>query len=239
MPLDHRRRRAARGLGLVQGARAPAPDLPRRRRGRATSRPAARTSRRSRSRCGRQFAAGDRRGRHRQRAGPHRRDDVGVRHHRARPSRRRRAGHEVRVFPALVDEGATVGLQVFGSADEQEARHRLGVRRLLLLELASPVKAIARRPDQRREARPGRVAVPERRRAARGLPGRRRRRPSSTPARRCATEAAYDALLAEAGARPRGAAAGDDGRRDPGARRLAAGREGAQRARRHGACCPR
>ncbi|MCW2776071.1 MAG: ATP-dependent helicase HrpA, partial [Nocardioides sp.] len=54
----------------------------------------------------------------------------------------RRAGHEVQAFPALVDEGGTVGLQVFGSAAEQEARHRLGVRRLLLLELASPVKKV-------------------------------------------------------------------------------------------------
>ena len=53
-----------------------------------------------------------------------------------------RAGHEVRGFPALVDEGATVGLQVFGSEDEQEARHRLGVRRLLQLGTPSPVKAI-------------------------------------------------------------------------------------------------
>ncbi|GAA1140414.1 ATP-dependent RNA helicase HrpA [Nocardioides aquiterrae] len=53
-----------------------------------------------------------------------------------------RAGHEVQVFPALVDEGGSVGLQVFGSADEQEARHRLGVRRLLLLELPSPVKRV-------------------------------------------------------------------------------------------------
>ena len=54
----------------------------------------------------------------------------------------KRAGHEVQVFPALVDEGATVGLQVFGSAEEQEARHRLGVRRLLLLQLDSPVKRV-------------------------------------------------------------------------------------------------
>lgn len=54
----------------------------------------------------------------------------------------RRAGHEVQVFPALVDEGRTVGLEVFGSAEEQGARHRLGVRRLLLLELPSPVKAV-------------------------------------------------------------------------------------------------
>ncbi|MBZ5737599.1 ATP-dependent RNA helicase HrpA [Nocardioides mangrovi] len=54
----------------------------------------------------------------------------------------KRAGHEVQVFPALVDEGATVGLQVFGSAEEQEAQHRLGVRRLLQLEVPSPVKAL-------------------------------------------------------------------------------------------------
>ncbi len=46
-----------------------------------------------------------------------------------------RAGHEVRGFPALVDEGRTVGLQVCPSADEAAARHRLGVRRLLLLAL--------------------------------------------------------------------------------------------------------
>ena len=47
----------------------------------------------------------------------------------------RRAGHEVVAFPALVDEGATVGLGVFGSESEARARHRLGVRRLVLAEL--------------------------------------------------------------------------------------------------------
>jgi ATP-dependent helicase HrpA len=52
-----------------------------------------------------------------------------------------RAGHRVTVFPALVDEGATVGLGVFGSTDEAEARHRLGVRRLLLLALPLPSDA--------------------------------------------------------------------------------------------------
>ncbi len=46
---------------------------------------------------------------------------------------RRRAGHEVVVQPALLDEGATVGLGVFGSADEAIARHRAGVARLALL----------------------------------------------------------------------------------------------------------
>ena len=49
-----------------------------------------------------------------------------------------RAGHEVRGYPALVDEGRTVGLRVTASADEQESHHRLGVRRLLLLAVPSP-----------------------------------------------------------------------------------------------------
>jgi ATP-dependent helicase HrpA len=47
----------------------------------------------------------------------------------------RRAGHEVLAYPAVLDEGGTVGLGVFGSADEAAARHRHGVRRLLLLAL--------------------------------------------------------------------------------------------------------
>ncbi|NYE35581.1 ATP-dependent helicase HrpA [Nocardioides cavernae] len=53
----------------------------------------------------------------------------------------RRAGHEVRGFPALVDEGASVGLQVLATAEEAAAHHRLGVRRLVLLALgpARPV----------------------------------------------------------------------------------------------------
>jgi ATP-dependent helicase HrpA len=54
-----------------------------------------------------------------------------------------RAGHEVRGFPATVDEGASVGMRVFGSEAEQEASHRLGLRRLLLLGLPSPAKAVA------------------------------------------------------------------------------------------------
>ncbi|HYO40413.1 MAG TPA: ATP-dependent RNA helicase HrpA [Nocardioidaceae bacterium] len=54
-----------------------------------------------------------------------------------------RAGHEVRGFPALVDEGGTVGVRVLGSEAEQEASHRRGLRRLLLLALPSPTKAVA------------------------------------------------------------------------------------------------
>jgi ATP-dependent helicase HrpA len=55
----------------------------------------------------------------------------------------RRAGHEVRGHPTLVDEGTTVGLQVVGTAEEAAARHRLGVRRLLLLALG-PTPAVDR-----------------------------------------------------------------------------------------------
>jgi ATP-dependent helicase HrpA len=54
-----------------------------------------------------------------------------------------RAGHEVRAFPALADEGATVGLQVLGSEQEQEASMRLGLRRLIMLTIPSPAKEIA------------------------------------------------------------------------------------------------
>ncbi len=50
----------------------------------------------------------------------------------------RRAGHEVRGFPSLVDEGATVGLRVHASATQAAAHHRLGVRRLVLLALGPP-----------------------------------------------------------------------------------------------------
>ena len=94
----------------------------------------------------------------------------------------KRAGHEVRGFPGLVDEGETVGLRVFGSEPEQEAQHRLGVRRLLLLTTAVAGEAGAGRPGQRPEARSRRVAVPHRRGAARGLPRRGRRRGGGRPA---------------------------------------------------------
>ncbi len=49
-----------------------------------------------------------------------------------------RAGHEVRGYPGLIDEGGTVGLEVFASEDEQQARHLLGVRRLLALAVPAP-----------------------------------------------------------------------------------------------------
>ncbi|WP_231123197.1 ATP-dependent RNA helicase HrpA [Nocardioides sambongensis] len=52
-----------------------------------------------------------------------------------------RAGHQVTAHPALVDEGTTVGLEIFGSAEEAGDRHRHGVARLLLLALGEkPLK---------------------------------------------------------------------------------------------------
>ncbi|MFD2766125.1 ATP-dependent RNA helicase HrpA [Micromonospora eburnea] len=51
-----------------------------------------------------------------------------------------RAGYAVTAYPALVDEGTTVGVKVFDSPAEQEAAHWAGTRRLLRLTLPSPAK---------------------------------------------------------------------------------------------------
>ena len=53
-----------------------------------------------------------------------------------------RAGHEVHGYPALVDEGSSVGLRVCASPEEQAAEHRLGVRRLLVLGVPDPAPAL-------------------------------------------------------------------------------------------------
>ena len=62
-----------------------------------------------------------------------------------------RAGHRVRGYPALVDEGRSVGLRVFGAEREQEAAHPLGVRRLLALTLPSPAARLTEGWDNRRK----------------------------------------------------------------------------------------
>ena len=54
----------------------------------------------------------------------------------------KRAGHEVTVYSALDDEGVSAGVVVCGGLEEAEARHRLGVARLLLLATPSPVKQV-------------------------------------------------------------------------------------------------
>jgi ATP-dependent helicase HrpA len=42
-------------------------------------------------------------------------------------------------YPALVDEGASVAIRVFGTAGEQQREHDLGVRRLIALTVPSPL----------------------------------------------------------------------------------------------------
>jgi ATP-dependent helicase HrpA len=61
-----------------------------------------------------------------------------------------RAGHQVKGYPALVDEGTSVGLRVFASEAAQLASHRLGVRRLLALTLPDPAGRLTEGWDNRR-----------------------------------------------------------------------------------------
>jgi ATP-dependent helicase HrpA len=56
-----------------------------------------------------------------------------------------RAGHTVRAYPAIVDEGESVGLRLFETEVEQRRSMWAGTRRLLLLTVASPVPGIDRR----------------------------------------------------------------------------------------------
>ncbi|WP_432505981.1 ATP-dependent RNA helicase HrpA [Kineococcus arenarius] len=53
-----------------------------------------------------------------------------------------RRGSEVVSFPALVDEGASVGLRTFATAAEAQRAHRAGTVRLLLLVLPSPLREV-------------------------------------------------------------------------------------------------
>jgi ATP-dependent helicase HrpA len=53
-------------------------------------------------------------------------------------------GHTVRAYPALVDEGATVGVRVLTSPAAQARAMHGGTRRLLQLTVASPRKAMER-----------------------------------------------------------------------------------------------
>ncbi|WP_263249126.1 ATP-dependent RNA helicase HrpA [Saccharopolyspora rosea] len=56
----------------------------------------------------------------------------------------RRAGHSVKAYPALVDEGGTVGVRMFDTEEEQRRALWDGTRRLLLLAVPSPAKSIQR-----------------------------------------------------------------------------------------------
>ena len=55
------------------------------------------------------------------------------------------AGRRVEGYPALVDDGASVSLRVLPTRAEAASEHRLGVRRLLLLNVAPPWKQVLAR----------------------------------------------------------------------------------------------
>jgi ATP-dependent helicase HrpA len=57
----------------------------------------------------------------------------------------RRAGQQVTAYPALVDTGATVAIQLFDNPREQQAAMGRGTRTLVLLTVPSPVKQVVRR----------------------------------------------------------------------------------------------
>jgi ATP-dependent helicase HrpA len=60
-------------------------------------------------------------------------------------------GQAVRGFPALVDEGETVGVRVLESAEAQRAAMRTGTRRLVMLSVPSPIRYVRDRLGRQAE----------------------------------------------------------------------------------------
>jgi len=50
------------------------------------------------------------------------------------------AGYEIKAFPALVNEGKTVGIKLYEQAHLAESAHKLGLRQLVVLAIPSPIK---------------------------------------------------------------------------------------------------
>ncbi|QSX35447.1 ATP-dependent RNA helicase HrpA [Shewanella avicenniae] len=53
---------------------------------------------------------------------------------------RNRGNYQVKAYPALVDEGKDVAIKLFDDEQQANKQHRQGVRKLLLLNIPSPVK---------------------------------------------------------------------------------------------------
>jgi ATP-dependent helicase HrpA len=49
-------------------------------------------------------------------------------------------GYEIKAYPALVNEGKTVAVKLFDQAHMAQASHKLGLRKLIILGIPSPVK---------------------------------------------------------------------------------------------------
>jgi ATP-dependent helicase HrpA len=99
------------------------------------------------------------------------------------------AGLRVRGYPALVDEGGSVAVRVLPDAEEADASHGAGVRRLLRLELPSPVPYVLAHLDN-----------------AAKLVLSRAWHATATELLDDCVDAAVDALVAELGGPPREAA---------------------------------
>ncbi|WP_440864032.1 ATP-dependent RNA helicase HrpA [Symbiopectobacterium purcellii] len=54
----------------------------------------------------------------------------------------RRGGYSVKAYPALVDEKESVAIRVFDTPEQQQHAMRHGLRRLLLLNIPSPIKSL-------------------------------------------------------------------------------------------------
>ncbi|WP_344162981.1 ATP-dependent RNA helicase HrpA [Nocardiopsis rhodophaea] len=65
----------------------------------------------------------------------------------SRTFERKSAGPSVRGYPALVDEGDSVAIRIYDTEAEQRAAMWAGVRRLLLLQVPSPVAVVQRGLD--------------------------------------------------------------------------------------------
>jgi ATP-dependent helicase HrpA len=63
----------------------------------------------------------------------------------ARVVERRRAGYAVKAYPALVDERTSVAVRVFPTEEEQARAMWAGTRRLLLLDVPTPVPVLSKR----------------------------------------------------------------------------------------------
>lgn len=50
------------------------------------------------------------------------------------------AGYEIKAFPALVNEGKTVGIKLYEQAHLAQTAHKLGLRQLVVLAIPSPIK---------------------------------------------------------------------------------------------------
>jgi ATP-dependent helicase HrpA len=67
----------------------------------------------------------------------------------ARTFEERRHGVAMKAYPALVDEGASVGVRLLDTEEEQAESMRLGTRRLLMLTIPSPIRSMLAALDNR------------------------------------------------------------------------------------------